>query len=140
VEEDEMSDSESEGEVEPVFIPSIKGSRAFFSKDGGEKEGGGEREEEEGGEEARETVQVMRDRKMLELARKQREERCRLASRLPDRMKKINGKIKNVKHLMFLQTPFHRLNVQYPDLGDEGKPGGNEEGKEVEVVDEDKVI
>lgn len=139
VEDDEMSDSESEGEVDPVFIPSIKGSRAFFSKDSGEKEETSEVEGEQE-EETRETVQVMRDRKMLELARKQREERCRLASRLPDRMKKINEKIKNVKHLMFLQTPFHRLNVQYPALGDEGKPGGNEEGKEeVEAVVEETV-
>ena len=95
----------------------------FFSK----KEEGGEEEEvkRSGGSEAG-GQQVMRDRKMLDLARKQRERYCRLASRLPDRMKAINDKLENVKHLLFLQTPFHRLDVQYPAEGDMGKGTGPE--------------
>ena len=130
VEDDNMSDSESEGEVDPVFIPTVRGARTFFSKDGGEKASVGDDEEDD---KERETVQVMRDRKMLELARRQREERCRLASRLPDRMKRINDKIVNPKHLMFLQTPFHRLQIQYPALGDTGKPGDGGEAQEAET-------
>ena len=47
-------------------------------------------------------------------------------SRLPDRMKAINDKLENVKHLFFLQTPFHRLDVQYPAEGDTGKGTGPE--------------
>ena len=73
----------------------------------------------------------MRDRKMLELARKQRERRCRLASSLPDRMKAINDKLENVRHLLFLQTPFHRLDVQFPQLGDKGKGTGPEAEEQV---------
>ena len=124
VEEDKMSDSESEGEEPDIFIPSIEGSKTFFSK---KVEGEAEEETKgsEGGGEAG-GQQVMRDRKMLDLARKQRERYCRLASRLPDRMKAINDKLENVKHLFFLQTPFHRLDVQYPAEGDTGKGTGPE--------------
>ena len=64
--------------------------------------------------------QVMRDRKMLELERQKREVRTKLASRLPDRMKQIQGYTKNIQHSMLLLKPFHRLDVQYPALG-EGK-------------------
>ena len=122
-----MSDSESEGEEPYIFIPTIEGSKTVFSKkeEGGEeKEGEGERRPSQSGGAAGQ--QVMRDRKMLELARKQRERFCRLASRLPDRMKAINDKLENVKHPLFLQTPFHRLNIQYPAEGDVGKGTGPE--------------
>ena len=153
--EDFMSDSESDGEVEPVFIPSMSDCKDFFSskaRGGSEGEGEGEgegdeghsdssgRERGEGGGDAgaSDTIQVMRDRKMLELERKQRERRCELASRLPDRMKKINGMIANSQHLLFLQTPFHRLAIQYPDLGDKGKEGeGNFASSAAESVTEE---
>ncbi|GMH73709.1 hypothetical protein TL16_g06262 [Triparma laevis f. inornata] len=54
-----------------------------------------------------------------------------LASSLPDRMKAINDKLENVRHLLFLQTPFHRLDVQFPQLGDKGKGTGPEAEEQV---------
>ena len=67
-----VADSESEGEEGEIFIPTVEGAKTFFSKkkEAVAGEGGEGSEVTSGGQ------QVMRDRKMLELARKQRERRC----------------------------------------------------------------
>ena len=126
-----VADSESEGEEGEIFIPTVEGAKTFFSKkkEAVAGEGGEGSEVTSGGQ------QVMRDRKMLELARKQRERRCMLASQHADRMKAINDKLLTVRHLLFLQTPFHRLDVQFPLLGDKGKGTGPEAEEQVGEVE-----
>jgi len=121
VQEDLMSDSESEGESDDVFIPTEAGCKKFFSEGGGEDGAAAE------GESTGSGVQVMRDRQQLELARVLRENRCDMSSRLDDRMAGINAKLKNIKHLFFLQKPFFRLKQQYPQW----------EGPEVQEVQEE---
>ena len=118
VEEDNMSDSESDDENAADDKPTPEEARNLFAKLAGnfvEEEyvgGSGGKGAEEGDVAGQ---QVMRDRKFLELERKKREVRERLASRLPHRMKRIQGEIKNLKHSILLQTPFHELTVQYPE-------------------------